>query len=365
VVYALASMGGAPTGALDKVWASREKLNDEGLALAGLALDAASDGRAHQAALLLEKKAKVNDADAYWENNYDGLMDYWDDTSAETTAFALKLLVRQDRGSSLMPKAAGWLAAHREGDYWSSTEQTAMVIGGLTDYLALSGELANSSDVEVLVNGTSVGRRHFGPGDGFALPWKIEVPAAQLAAGGQVTVRKTGNGITYWSAESDWHSADRRLFQQGKLALNITRDYYLLKKRQNTPFDPITYDLSPLDGPVHVGDIVAVRLALSGTQWKYLMAEDPIPAGTEFLADSGLYKLNNKPDWWADWFTRKEFHDDRAAFFNTEFNGRREYVYLLKVVNPGKFQISPAQAGPMYQSNVETTTDPATLEVQP
>jgi hypothetical protein len=29
------------------------------------------------------------------------------------------------------------------------------------------------------------------------------------------------------------------------------------------------------------------------------------------------------------------------------------------------FQISPAQAGPMYQSNVQTTTDPATLEVQP
>ena len=107
------------------------------------------------------------------------------------------------------------------------------------------------------------------------------------------------------------------------------------------------------------------RLALNGTDWKYLLAEDPIPAGTEFLAETGLYKLNNKPDWWADWFTRKEFHDDRAAFFNTEFSGRREYVYLLKVVNEGKFAISPAQAGPMYQSNVQTTTDPATLEVQP
>ena len=44
---------------------------------------------------------------------------------------------------------------------------------------------------------------------------------------------------------------------------------------------------------------------------------------------------------------------------------RWEYIYLLKVVNPGKFVISPAQAGPMYQSNVQTTTDPATLEVQP
>ncbi len=365
LVFALATTGGAPKDGLDKAWDSRGKLSDEGLALVGLALDAAGDGRAKEAATLLENKARVSDIDAHWEGSYDGLLEYWDDTSAETTAFALKLLIKQDRSSGLLPKAAVWLAGHRDGDFWYSTKQTAMVIQGLTDYVSLSGELANSSDVEVLVNGTSVGSRHFGPGDGFAQPWQIKVPSAQAGGGGQVTVRKSGNGITYWSAGSEWYSADKKLFQQGKLALNITRDYYLLQKRQDKPTDPITYDLAPLKGPVHVGDIVAVRLALSGTDWKYLLAEDPIPAGTEFLAETGLYKLNNKPDWWADWFTRKEFHDDRAAFFNTDFSGRREYVYLLKVVNEGKFAISPAQAGPMYQANVQTTTDPATLEVQP
>jgi uncharacterized protein YfaS (alpha-2-macroglobulin family) len=365
VVYALATTGGAPKDALDKSWSSRDKLTSEGLALVGLALDAAGDSRAHEAALQLEKKAKTTDSDAYWDANYDGLMDYWYDTSPETTAWALKLIVRQDRGSGLMPKAASWLAKSRDGDYWYSTKQTAMVIGGLTDYLALSGELANSSDVEVLVNGTSVGKHHFAPEDAFGLPWKLKLPAGQVGSGGQVTIRKSGNGITYWDAENNWYSADRKLFQQEKLALNMARDYYLLQKHQPTPTDPITYDLVPLNGPVHVGDIVAVKLAVSGTAWGYLLAEDPIPAGTEFLDHTELYTLNHKPDWWADWFTRKEFHDDRAAFFNTEFNGRREYVYLLKVVNPGKFQISPAQAGPMYQSNVQTTSDPTVLEVQP
>jgi hypothetical protein len=364
VVFALATTGGAPKEALDAAWDSRAKLSDEGLALTGLALDAVGDTRAIEAALLLEKKAKTTDTDAYWTGNYDGLLDYWDDTSNETTAFALKLLVRRDRNSGLLPKAAEWLGKHRSGGYWESTKQTAMVIEGLTDYLALSGELANTSDVEVLVNGSSVGKRHFGPGDGFAAPWKIKVPASQIGGGGQVTVRKSGNGITYWSAESAWYAADRKLYQQGQLALNITRDYYVLQKNQPKPTDPITYDLVPLKGPVHVGDIVAVRLAVNGTSWKYLMAEDPIPAGTEFIDRTDLYSINSRPAWWADWFTRREFHDDRAAFFNTEFDGRREYVYLLKVVNPGKFVISPAQAGPMYQSSIETTTDPATLEVQ-
>jgi uncharacterized protein YfaS (alpha-2-macroglobulin family) len=364
-VYALATTGGAPKDALDKAWSSQDKLSDEGLALTGLALDAAGDARAHQAAQLLEKKAHATDVGAYWEGTYDGMLDLWDDTSQETTAFALKLLIRQDRSSSLMPKAARWLAEHLDGDYWFSTKQTSMVIQGLTDYLALSGELANSSDVEILVNGTSVGKHHFGPDDSFAAPWKIKVPAAQAASSGQATIRKSGNGITYWSAVNSWYSADRKSFQQGQLALNITRDYYLLQKRQDKPTDPITYDLVALKGSVHIGDIIAVKLALNGTDWRYLQAQDPIPAGTEFLSNPGLYKLNNKPDWWADFFTREEFRDDRAAFFNTNFSSRSVYVYLIQADNSGLFQISPAQAGPMYQSNVQTTTDPATLEVQP
>jgi len=365
LVYALATTGGAPKEGLNAAWASREKLTDEGLALVGLALDAAGDARAHEAALLLEKKAKIDGSEAFWQGSYDSLLDYWDDTSPETTAFALKLLIQQDKSSGLLTKAAVWLAGHRTGDYWESTKQTAMVIQGLTDYLSLSGELANSSDVQVLVNGTAVGSRHFGPGDGFAPPWKVDVTATQAGPGGLVTVRKSGNGITYWSGESSWYSADKSLSQQGKLSLNITRDYYVLQKNQPKPTDPITYDLIPMHGPVHVGDIVAVKLAVNGTDWKYLLAEDPIPSGTEFLDHPELYTVNSKPDWWAEWFTRKEYHDDRAAFFNTEFSGRRAYVYLLKVVNPGKFAISPAQAGPMYQPGILTTSDPAFLEVQP
>jgi hypothetical protein len=105
--------------------------------------------------VLLEKKAHVTDVDAYWAGQLrrpDGVLGRH---LPETTAFALKLLIRQDRSSGLMPKAAVLAGQHRDGDYWYSTKQTAMVIQGLTDYLALSGELANTSDVEVLVNGAA------------------------------------------------------------------------------------------------------------------------------------------------------------------------------------------------------------------
>ncbi len=365
LVYALATSGGASKDILEIALASRDKLSNEGLALVGLALNAQGDHRSKDVAALLEKKADVTSFDAHWEGNYDGLLEYWDDTSAETTAMVVKLLVKEGQTGGLLPKAAQWLSEHRDGGYWFSTKQTAMVIQGLTDYIALSGELNNTSDVEVLVNGASVGKRHFGAGEGFAAPWRIKVPAAQAGGGGVVTIVKNGNGITYWSAESAWYSTDRRQFQQGTLSLNAVRDYFVLRKNQPNPTDPITYDLVPLEGQAHVGDILAVRLTLNGAGWKYLLAEDPIPAGTEFLPDNGLYTVNHKPLWWGSWFTREEFHDDRAALFTTSLNGELQGFYLLKADNPGKFAISPAQAGPMYQSNVQATTDPATLEVLP
>jgi len=56
LVYALATTGGAPRESLDKTWESRGQLSDEGLALAGLALDAAGDGRAKRLPACLRKR---------------------------------------------------------------------------------------------------------------------------------------------------------------------------------------------------------------------------------------------------------------------------------------------------------------------
>ncbi len=378
-VYSLAISGGASGGqqdkaindALDKVWDARGKLTDEGLAHAGLAFDAMKDNRADDLNKLIEKHVKQDNGGAHWVSNRDELLDFYGDNSPETTAFAIELIIARDPKSPLLPQAAQWLATTRPSAYyWYSTKQTAMVIYGLTRYLESSHELGQSSDVELLVDGKQIATHHFASTDSFTAPVRVFVTANQLGVTGQITVHKAGPGVSYWSVDSHYYTADKKLFHQGEVNLNITRDYYILKKRQDKPTDPITYDLTPLSGPVHVGDIIAVKLAISGTAQKYLLTEDPIPAGTEWLDHPELYKLNNKPDWWGWWFTRREFHDDRAAYFDTDFgnrnsSGRREYVNLLKVVTPGKFLISPAQSGPMYQPDILTTTEPANLEVLP
>jgi hypothetical protein len=58
-------------------------------------------------------------------------------------------------------------------------------------------------------------------------------------------------------------------------------------------------------------------------------------------------------------------HDDRMAIFQTRFSeGQQQYFYLLKVVNPGIFHVSPARVGPMYQPGILATTESKTLEVR-
>jgi len=138
----------------------------------------------------------------------------------------------------------------------------------------------------------------------------------------------------------------------------------LFKLVPNKSGDKIIYDTVPLNGPVAPGDILAVRLTVTGSEWKYLLTEDPIPAGTEFIARDDNYEFKSRPPWWQYAFTRRELHDDRMAIFETFFpQGQQEYFYLLKVVNAGIFQMSPARVQPMYQPNFLSTTESRRLEV--
>jgi alpha-2-macroglobulin len=206
--------------------------------------------------------------------------------------------------------------------------------------------------------------RHFTKADTMKseLP-RINLTSDQLRQGANaVRIQKSGTGRLYWSARGEYYSAEKKYFQNNQFKLNITRDYYRMAPQQVQ--DRIVYDLQPLQGEVHSGDVIAVRLSVNGSEWRYLLIEDPIPAGAEFVQRDDLYELKQKTDWWGFWFTRREFHDDRAAFFQTYFNNHQEYVYLLKIVNPGKFRISPASVQPMYQPSVMATTDAATLEVK-
>jgi uncharacterized protein YfaS (alpha-2-macroglobulin family) len=216
----------------------------------------------------------------------------------------------------------------------------------------------------VLINGHSVGQRHFTAADAVSgSSLAIDIDAAHLQVGNNSVqvVRRSGSGRVYWSARGQYYSTEKKDLQAGTMSLNLTRDYYKLQSAQKN--GKIVYTLQPLSGTAQVGDVLAVHEAINGTPMRYLMLEDPIPAGTEFVQSEDSYPLDQRPGGWYDWFTRREYHDDHAAFFADDFTGRQEIFYMIRVVNPGTFQISPARVEPMYQPGVQATSDALQLQV--
>jgi uncharacterized protein YfaS (alpha-2-macroglobulin family) len=361
--YALALSGHKEPAFWNALFQERSRMSAYGLALLGLGLDRIGDARSAQIAGEVERAAQSNDREAWWQVNADDLMRIAMDASPEATAYSVKLLSKHKPESPLLPKAAVWLVGHRRnGYYWNSTKQTAMVIY-VTDYLKRSGELTPDYGFTILVNDKPVLERRFTEADARALrPVTIRLSANQLAAGqNRIRVSRAGDGRLYWSARADYYSTAGAMTPRGDVALSLKRDYFRLAA--SDAGGRLVHRLQPLEGSVAQGDVIAVRLTLQGGSWRYLLIEDPLPAGAEAVDRDDLYTIAEKPPWWRYWFTRRELRDDRVAFFQTYFNGETQYFYLMKVVNPGTFRVSPARAEPMYQPDFLATTDPATIEV--
>jgi uncharacterized protein YfaS (alpha-2-macroglobulin family) len=359
MVYAIGAKE-AMTSAYDQ----RTKLSPYGLALLGLALEGAGDARAGEIASAVEQAAQQDAEQAWWPASRDPMLDFTEDVTSEASAFALKFLAHQRPQSPVLPKAALWLMNHRsQGWWWNSTKQTAMVIYGLTDYLKVTNELNPNLTAKVFVNDQAVLTKKFDAAGGIDAP-ELRLDEAKLQPGvNHVRVVTSGAGRLYYSGRAEWFSTEEKLERTGTVSLNLLRDYYKLVPVKSG--EKIVYDLAPVAGPVSAGDVLAVRLTVTGTEWKYMMLEDPIPAGTEFIERDASYELRARPSWWAWGFTRRELHDDRMAIFQTWMpQGQHQYFYLLKVVNPGAFQISPARIAPMYQSGVMATTESRRLEVK-
>jgi uncharacterized protein YfaS (alpha-2-macroglobulin family) len=265
-----------------------------------------------------------------------------------------------------LAKAALYLVSNRsEGYYWDSTEQTAMVVYGLTDYLQRTQELKPNFSVNVQVNGRTVGTKKFGVADATAPPTVVTLNEEQIGQNdNQISFVKNGDGRLYWSARAEYYSNQPNVVNTGAFQLSAVREYFKLSPVQRG--DKLVYHLDKLSDPVQVGDTLAVHITVGGSEWRYLMIEDPIPSGTESIARDELYQLDQAPSWWTNrWRSYREMRDDRTTFFNYWFpRGQSEYTYLVKVVNPGAFRVSPTRVEPMYQPRYLSTSEVVTVAVK-
>jgi uncharacterized protein YfaS (alpha-2-macroglobulin family) len=336
-----------------------------GQSLLLLALNELKDPRGDELARDLAGSVQRKGDLAWWPTENDPLLDDWQDTSVEATATAVRALAARDPKHALLEPAVRWLLLNRSfGLYWASTKQTAMVLYGLLDYMKARGETAAPSEVEVLVNGTSIGKTKLA-GAALTAPDPVEFTIPAKEGPNAVRVVAKGGGAVYWAAQASYYDTQAAQERTGGRKLALQRQYFTLSPV--TVNGRVVYREAPFTGTARPGDLLLVRLTTAGaTDWRYLMIEDPIPAGTEPVQQERFYELERtrRDMWW--WGSQREFRDDRVVFFLQGFDrGRYEFQYLLKVTSLGTFRASPARISAMYVPEGTASSAAQSVTIEP
>lgn len=331
---------------LEPLWSQRAQLSAYGQASLVLILAAQHDPRAAGLAQALIARASQNAEQAWWPANFDPLLEIWDDDGPETTAHVLRALVAARMPAPIEEKAVRWLADHAGDGYWYSTKQTAEVMTALAAYAQNTNELHPDYRVSVSLDGKVAYQGRFTAADVERQPVELRLPVASGPV--KLSIARQGAGVLYWSADLVTYSTAADDVHRGGFDLNVLRQYFRLQSRAVRNADgtqQIVYQPEALNGPLRPGDLVLVDLTVSGGFQRYLLVEDPIPAGAEPVKNDDAMLTAAASPWWM----QRDFRDDRVSFFQSVFGPGQEHLqYVLRVVLPGRFQALPTRAAPMY-----------------
>ena len=356
MIYALNESGGMDSRYADELFSKRGSLQPYGRALLALLLKQRGDGRAREVAGEIERSASVNEFNAHWESTRKAMLDFSEDNDIEATALSVKALAQINPRSPVLGKAARWLVSNRRhGYYWNSTKDTAFAIYGLVDYIKTSQELTPDYTVEVYVNDEQVLSQHVTSAEATAAqPFTLKRKGNDVGNQTRVRVVKRGRGVLYLSASLEYFTADEQVAAQAVREMKITREY--LRLRVSEDADKPGWKIEPFSGELRSGDIIVSRLHIEGARAQYVMIEDPIPAGCEQIERISSLNLNYSEKGWSDWYSAREFRDNRTVFFLNYFDGKATFQYAMRVQVPGDFRIAPARTELMYQPTVRANT---------
>ncbi len=306
----------------------------------------------------------------------------WQDDQVETTANVVLALSMIDENHALIPNAVKWLMDQKKGSSWHNTRQTAMTIFGLSKLL--KRDLNPNMELQIFVNGSHLANLNYTSKNVHQAGASFKLKAAELFSSlnngktdktnvlqkgtNTIEVRQTGKGSLFVNGKLSYflHGDSKAAkTEMENMSFNITRDYYKLVKVQKK--DRIIYEKKAIDKEtIQPGDDILVKVKInSKSSQQYVLIEDPIPAGCEFIQNPLGYVIEGEPiyngsgrHWdynywgywnWNRWYSHREYRDDKLAHTITNLSsGNYEYTYLMKAQIPGTFQVNPVVAQLMY-----------------
>src|SRR6185295_14756400 len=342
LLYALRMAGQKDDVACARLTDKLGELNDYSKALLALVLK--KDGKPAKEVLeSLAKDAKVVGGSAHFDGGDKG---GWMDHHIEVSAAALRAFIACDPKHELVPKLVAWLAQARQGNYWASTKQTAMVVYAFVDYLALTGDLNPDMTITLSLNGDKVYSEHVTKANWQKFDGMRKFNASQLNAGeNTITIEKTGNGSPIYSVYAKYYAeAENMPASEGGIRVERT---YAKVVREN---GKLILQKLESGATVTSGDEIEVTLTVDADRdYEWLMMDDPLPSGFEPIREYyGHYGWH-----WNYWYSRKEFHDQKVSIAMTHlWHGQHVAQYRMRAETPGDFHALPSQVFNMYHPEI-------------
>ncbi|HZU97198.1 MAG TPA: alpha-2-macroglobulin family protein, partial [Planctomycetota bacterium] len=364
MLFSLVTAGKKIDDDLDELFEDRGRLDVYGKSVLARALwKSGKKGDAAKLAKTIADSANVSGASCSWD--VDSHNHGWTGLDTETTAQALHALEETGEGKELWTKAVKWLVCHRKGHWWYSTKDTAMIVYVLCEHMQRTSELDADEDLSIMVGDREVAKQHVDKTNVLATKVNLKLGAADLGGATTVTFKRSGKGLGYFAA-----NLRTTTFQEdipaSPGAVTVGRSIEVIHKNADGTED--RFDLGKK--PVSVGDELHVTLTINaGEVREYLLVEDPIPAGCEFVRDDLGGEQNkgavphrpirgrHQPWMWDYWYCHREYRDDRLAVCSTWVMAKHDYTidYTLRCERPGDFHVMPTRACDMYNPDVGGT----------
>ena len=266
--------------------------------------------------------------------------------------------------NELGPRLVKWLLNNRRnGYYWRSTRDTALVIAALADYMRASGESAPDYALTVSVDGQPMKEIKLTKENFFTFDNQLLLRGLQLKPGAHtVTLAKNGQGALYYSAYLSYFTKEEDVKGAGN-EIFLQRQYFKLVPKSEAVVKPATaftrtgaghpasqaksasaggrvelhdaYTRLPLKtgDTVASGDQIEVVLKITAKNtYDYLAFEDMKPAGCEPV------ELRSGGRWAGGLCANLELRDEKVVFFiGLLEQGEHILRYKLRAQAPGHF----------------------------
>lgn len=381
ILFVLAEDGKAPADKTSALFEERAKLSLYAKAYLVMAIGDANKADERIKTLMSDfnNAAILSATGAHWEEND---YDWWSmNTDTRSTAIILDAYARLDKDNALAPNIVRWLMVARKFGYWTTTQETAWSLIGLTDWMKATGELKSDYDYAVFMNDRSIGEGHFAPKD-VRDSVKLQVAIKDLIANeaNRLTFsRGPGDGVMYYTAHL-------RVFQPVEDLKPVDRGIVVSRRYTLASCTENDRNKCPEVKEVKLGDVIRVDLTIIAPHdLYYVVVEDPLPAGAEAI-DTGLATtsllaqgadLSRSPQYdsegrafyspywyWWNWYSRSELRDEKVVLFaDYLYRGTYEYSYTMRATLPGDYKVIPTVASEFYFPEVFGRSDGRLLSI--